>query len=604
MVVTNHTSGFGVFAAMAFVPILIVIIALVRGKPIVATLAGGSFLALLAGSMIWGFASHSVIRTSSTAMPAEWDSNSVVWSADDPGPASQRTQDMMRPPLSAMQATAGRFTIAILGLIFLPILLILGVVLFARAMSRKQPGQERCVKGESWHDVSRRGERGEWGRGTVVLGIVLVIGILGAKTIFGLRMAQRQAIQQHNEMARTEMRAHQNLRAPVQIPTLSAQHPVLQDTRPLEMVIEEFERPRIQLDQPDKATAEPAPAEQHLAAEEHASAEDLKHAEAPTTAAADSEPASSARDETHGASPTEIRTTPEKTVLIEMDADKLSRFGLTDGSVASILDQRGVWKGALTVARDRSRKQITAVGAIRDSEMLPRVLLTAREGRPVYLSDVATITEKLLDPPAESGDRPAWVDAPSQRYGDTLREVVEVGEYSTTSECVKRSQQRVMVAVWEHLQSLIGHYVGVASFNNHGRDADSSSSEDLNRYYSAIGQLGRAGITYDFIRREIITNEYIEEVERSFGKMHRMYTQLEFRPGVDQQLRARWIRAEQSGRVQAVSLVAIVSLALVGLVWGLLKVDTMTRGYYSKRLFLGVPALLVLAFFLIVFVSA
>ena len=34
-------------------------------------------------------------------------------------------------------------------------------------------------------------------------------------------------------------------------------------------------------------------------------------------------------------------------------------------------------------------------------------------------------------------------------------------------------------------------------------------------------------------------------------------------------------------------------LGLIGLVFGLLKVDTWTKGYYTKRLFLGVPAAII-----------
>jgi cytoskeletal protein RodZ len=596
MVVTNHTSGFGVFAAFAIVPILIAIIAVARGKPIAATLA--SVLALVVGSLFWGYGTHSVVRTSSPAMPAEWDSNSVIWTLGNPGPKVQWTEEMMPP--TAMQTGAKMVTFGFIGFVFLPILFILGVVLFARAMSRKQPRRERVEQGEAWHEP-RRGGRSEWGLGTVVLGVVLVVGILGAKTIFGVRMAQQQAMPQRSQMARTESLGRRNLRAPVQNLTVSAEHPALQDTRPLEMVIEEFDRPRIPLDQSDKTATEHAPAEQPLTADEHAPAaehaatEKLTAAETQTTAAADSQPGSSPRDETQSASPTEIRTTPEKAVLIKMDADKLRQYSLTDGTVASILEQRGVWKGAVTVARDRSGKQITAVGPIRDTELLPRVILTAMHGRAVYLSDVATITENLLDPLAESGTRPAWVDAPSQRYGDTLREVVAVGDYSTTEECVVASKERVLIAVWDHIQSLVGrmHPIGAENVTT----GDDERDYQL-RFNSAIAGLNRLGISYDYIRREIITNEYVEEVERSVGKMHRMYTQLEFRPQVDQFLRQQWVAREQSWRVRAVRLVAFLSLSLVGLVWGLLKVDTMTKGYYSKRLFLGVPALIALAFFL------
>jgi hypothetical protein len=34
-------------------------------------------------------------------------------------------------------------------------------------------------------------------------------------------------------------------------------------------------------------------------------------------------------------------------------------------------------------------------------------------------------------------------------------------------------------------------------------------------------------------------------------------------------------------------------LGLIGVAWGLLRVDTMTKGYYSKWLFIGVPAAII-----------
>jgi hypothetical protein len=45
-------------------------------------------------------------------------------------------------------------------------------------------------------------------------------------------------------------------------------------------------------------------------------------------------------------------------------------------------------------------------------------------------------------------------------------------------------------------------------------------------------------------------------------------------------------------------------LACISLVWGLLKVDTWTKGYYSKRLFFGVPAVIIgIVCFLAIFAS-
>ncbi len=39
-------------------------------------------------------------------------------------------------------------------------------------------------------------------------------------------------------------------------------------------------------------------------------------------------------------------------------------------------------------------------------------------------------------------------------------------------------------------------------------------------------------------------------------------------------------------------LLAAAVLGLLGAVYGLLKIDTWTKGYYTKRLFLGVPAVI------------
>ena len=38
---------------------------------------------------------------------------------------------------------------------------------------------------------------------------------------------------------------------------------------------------------------------------------------------------------------------------------------------------------------------------------------------------------------------------------------------------------------------------------------------------------------------------------------------------------------------------AMVAVGLLGMVYGMLKVDTWTKGYYTKRLFLGVPAAII-----------
>ncbi|HEY3392214.1 MAG TPA: hypothetical protein VGK58_05885, partial [Lacipirellulaceae bacterium] len=104
-----------------------------------------------------------------------------------------------------------------------------------------------------------------------------------------------------------------------------------------------------------------------------------------------------------------------------------------------------------------------------------------------------------------------------------------------------------------------------------------------------LAELEKAGITIDYIHHEIARDEYLEEVERSFGKMLKLYTQIEFTPAVDNELRQRWQISQRQERFALVGLGATSVLGLLGLAWGLLKVDTWTKGYYTKRLFIGVP---------------
>jgi hypothetical protein len=45
-------------------------------------------------------------------------------------------------------------------------------------------------------------------------------------------------------------------------------------------------------------------------------------------------------------------------------------------------------------------------------------------------------------------------------------------------------------------------------------------------------------------------------------------------------------------------------IGLLGFVFGLLKIDTWTKGYYTKRLFIGVPAMIIGGFMLLVFIGS
>ena len=120
--------------------------------------------------------------------------------------------------------------------------------------------------------------------------------------------------------------------------------------------------------------------------------------------------------------------------------------------------------------------------------------------------------------------------------------------------------------------------------------------------------LRNMGIDIDYVRREIVakdpknneSREFVESVERSVGPMKKLFLQIEFTPAIDRELRRHWDARARTERFATVGVGAGSILGLLGLIFGLLKIDTWTKGYYTKRLFIGVPAAIIAGFLLLV----
>jgi hypothetical protein len=189
--------------------------------------------------------------------------------------------------------------------------------------------------------------------------------------------------------------------------------------------------------------------------------------------------------------------------------------------------------------------------------------------------------------------RPAWVDDPPKRVGNTWRNVIVTDEFATKEDCDREADRSLRRATFEHLQALVGKLDDGSKPRFVPIDiTDETVISDEDR--SAAGHLNAMGITIDYIRREIAKDEYLETVERSFGPMKKLYTLVEFTPAVDRDLRARWDDLRRRERFAVVGIGAASMLGLLGMAWGLLRVDTLTRGYYTKRLFVGVPAAIIM----------
>lgn len=214
--------------------------------------------------------------------------------------------------------------------------------------------------------------------------------------------------------------------------------------------------------------------------------------------------------------------------------------------------------------------------------------------------------DSIATPNATAAIKPAWIGTPPKRTGNVRREVIETEEYATADECYQAADVYLLFKTFEHVQQMLnlpyqeGDLPSI-TFKNGSIFANSELiavgrnsphwTDTRPRYLDSLG------IGIDFIRREIVAKdpdshescEYLETVERSVGPMKKVYMQMEFTPAIDRQIKERLDGLARKSRIGMVGLSAASVLILLGGVWGLLKVDTLTKGYYTKRLFLGVP---------------
>ncbi len=174
-----------------------------------------------------------------------------------------------------------------------------------------------------------------------------------------------------------------------------------------------------------------------------------------------------------------------------------------------------------------------------------------------------------------TGERPEWVDRPPKLVGNTRRVVVSTDPFVTVQECYVQLQDKLRNIVQGRVQEL-------ASAAHGGRRGVSTPRLEL------------MGVSIGYVLSELCPeDDYVETLDTSVGEMKRAHALLEFNEAQDQYLLSRWRDYARVERIEMVSGAAAFAVAVVGFVFGLLKVDTWTRGYYTKRLFLGVPAAII-----------
>ncbi len=167
--------------------------------------------------------------------------------------------------------------------------------------------------------------------------------------------------------------------------------------------------------------------------------------------------------------------------------------------------------------------------------------------------------------------KPDWVLNPPKQIGNVRKFVVTSDPFLTAEECRQDADEK--------MQNL--------ALN---RAAELSGAATRRTGAASLADLGLGG---DYVRRELCTDEYVDVIDSSVGEMRKTYSLVEFNEAQDTLLIDRARSYSRQEGLLDVTLIGGGVLASVATLFGLLKLDTWTRGYYTKRLFLGVPAAII-----------
>jgi hypothetical protein len=252
------------------------------------------------------------------------------------------------------------------------------------------------------------------------------------------------------------------------------------------------------------------------------------------------------------------------------------------GATEAAIDmQEEVWPWSLW-AQQQAKARATAEAKARaaaESERVKQMIAnadTAKEeptpehNEPAGVSETSAQTTAAEAPvvlEAEStappAPRPKWVDEPAGLVGGVYYRNVVAGPHATRAGCEEAMRGELQTAVEQFIESHLG---------------------------AGASQLVQLPPSY--IRNEIVKDYYEETYNASFGPMKNLHAHLAFDGRVRANMERMYHAARAQSRMKEVALGAGGVLVLLGVLFSYLKLDTMTRGYYTGRLRLALALIL------------
>ncbi|MEX2118764.1 MAG: hypothetical protein WD847_04065 [Pirellulales bacterium] len=178
-------------------------------------------------------------------------------------------------------------------------------------------------------------------------------------------------------------------------------------------------------------------------------------------------------------------------------------------------------------------------------------------------------TAPAVQAEAEQQPRPAWVDSTETRDGDAFLMRIQVGPYSSVGECNEALGAALQDAAEVYVRRLYG----------------------VERPAPAPVRLSAA----DVHRLQVLNQEWIEHRYDPFGvpsTMHTLHGLLRFDLRVTQEIEELYAQQLRARRLGYTASGAGLLLGVLATFFGYLKLDTLSRGYYSRRLRFAAAAMI------------